>query len=72
MQVLCNSYSIDSMEARVEQAVATLSRHQSGSYKITYPDGRSQAEHPDDNHGALLEEAPEGLLRLIQWIAHNE
>jgi hypothetical protein len=54
------------MEAWVELAVALLSRHWSGSYKITYADGCFQAERRGDNHDVLLDETPEGLLRLIQ------
>lgn len=54
------------MEAWVELAVALLSRHWSGSYKITYADGCFQAERCGDNHDVLLDETPEGLLRLIQ------
>ena len=54
------------MEAWVERAVAVLSRYWSGSYKITYADDCFQAERCDDRHDILLDETPEGLLRLIQ------
>ena len=54
------------MEAWVELAVTVLSRYWSGSYKITYADGCFQAERRDDRHDVLLDETPEGLLRLIQ------
>lgn len=54
------------MEAWVGQAVALLSQYWSNSYKITYADGCFQAECRDNNHDVLLDETPEGLLRLIQ------
>jgi hypothetical protein len=54
------------MEAWVGHAVAVLSCHWSNSYKITYADGCFQAERRDNNHEVLLDETPEGLLRLIK------
>ncbi len=54
------------MEVWIELAVVVLSRYWSGSYKITYSDGCFQAERRADDHDVLLDETPEGLLRLIQ------
>jgi hypothetical protein len=54
------------MEVWAELAVVVLSRYWSGSYKITYAEGCFQAERCDDHHDILLDETPEGLLRLIQ------
>ena len=52
------------MEAWVELAVTVFGGHWSSSYKITYADGRFQAEYRD-NYDVQLLETPKGLLRLI-------